>query len=814
MNFYQIKEQRNEVYPAILLEQILSQKTRKVIRATLFYLMSITFILFILTLFAPQTGISEFYVVSETTIFFSRSIFILIFCVWFTLYLLELMYLSFYFKKTKVDFEVLKLVYKSNPADLTKTFMESTLGEYALLRLGITRNVVKDFLKNRTDFVTEAEYEIIENDDEEVSFSEFAFSLIHFDTDFSQLLKSNGVTPKDFKDALDWISRSDQRIRQEQRWWSKENLAKIPSIGTSFAYGQTYYLDDFGYSIFNEPTYIHLGDKWRIYQENVELIENILLKQRGANVILTARETEAAMEVISSFGKKIALGITLPSLEDKSIYVLDFNLLFATYEDKTQFENILQKILGQASYAGNIILVIPQLSDFVESAHQLGTDVKDLLSEALNSTKLQVIATSTNRGFHETLETDLNLMRSFEKISLPDLDEDSAIKFIEDEAQIIESKEKIIFTYQALKQVVKSADRYFSEGSVSDKAVDILEEVANYAVSKKKILIGENDVAEIIEAKTGVPLGVLTESEKRKLSDIEMLLKKKVIGQDRAIESISEAMKRARLGVANPNRPLGSFLFIGPTGVGKTETSKALTQIFFEDEENLLRIDMTEFNDDQAVQRLIGEGKTPGVLASKIRENKYGVLLLDEFEKAHPDVHNLFLQILDEGFFSDGMGEKVNARNLIIIATSNAGSDLMYRAIDKNINFQSIKEQTIGYLIDNRLFRPEFLNRFDDVILFNPLKEDVLEIIAGLMIDKLNKRLQDKGLDVRKDQDLLKYLVSKGTNQKFGAREINRVIQKEIETKIAEALISGQIQKGDTISFILQGDELEVNSIN
>lgn len=805
MNFYEIKRKDSEVYPAILLDRIFNSRTRRKIRSALFYAIATCFFFIILS-FINIESLKPF----TDLRFFFRSFFILIFSVWFTFYLFELMYLSYYFRETQIDFDVLKLVNNSDSKDITKSFLESDIGTYAMIRLGIDNEDIKNFLKNRKDFVTEAEYEILENKNGGITFSEFAFSLLHFDSDFSKFLKTKGVTAKDLKQTLDWISRMNRRMKDEYRWWTKERLNRIPSFGKNWAFGQIYYLEKFGHSIYSDTSYFQLGDKHRIYKDTVNKVENVLAKDFGANVILTARESDIAMNVVSSLGKEIILGTTLPELENKRIYVLDINSFTSSFEEKTGLERMLQRILYQAAGAGNLILVIPHLSDFVENVSGLDIDVKDILGEIMSSTKLQVIALSSNKGFHETLETDLDLMKNFEKITLEDLDQNSALEMIEDEALYIESKENILFTFQALQRVVESADRYFSDGTISDKTVDILNEVSGYCVSNNIKIIKEEYISKIVEDKTGVPLGVLSHSEKEKLSKVEMLLKQRVIGQDRAIEAISEAMKRARLGVANPKRPLGSFLFIGPTGVGKTETSKALAEVFFGDDEDMIRIDMTEYNDSSSVEKLIGDRDNPGILSSKIRENQYGVLLLDEFEKAHPDVHNLFLQILDEGIFSDGNGEQVNARNLIIIATSNAGSDLMYRAIDKNVNLQSIKEKIIGHLIDNKLFRPEFLNRFDEVVLFNSLNKNTLEVIVSLMIQKLNKRLEDKGLDVLVNDELTAYLVEKGNNEKFGAREINRVIQKEIEAKIANALINGTISNGDTISFKRLGDEIEI----
>lgn len=816
MNFYQIKTKKNDVYPAILADSFMSIYKRKILRRIIFYVMVVSFTFIILDLI-PLEFIrqSAFFVEVSNLDFIFRSIFTLFFSLWIISYLLELMYLSYYFKETEVDFEVLKIAESTNDSDVTKAFIESQMGSYAMARLGFSKKDIKEFLKSRTDFVTSSEYEIIENDDKHVSFSEYGYSLIHFDSDFNKLLKSAGVTAKDFKDCLNWLSRINKRIRENERWWTKEKLYRIPSIGRNWSFGQVYLLNRFGHSIYNDASYIYLADKWRLYKEYLLNIENVLLKQQGANVMLTSKESFISMDVVSSFARMIADGTIRQDLENRRVFVLDGSTLVSAYNNKTEIEATIQKIFLQTAKAGNVILVIPDLDDFVESLHALDIDIKDILSEVLSSERVHVIVTSSSRGFHQTLETDFDLMKNFEKIQIKDLDESSAIELVEDEAQIIESRENIFFTYQALKSVVESADRYFAESSLADKAVDILNEVSTFALSKKKFVITNEDVSSVVESKTGVPVGSLSKKEKDKLQKVEMLLKQKIVGQDKAIEVIATAMKRARLGVANPKRPLGSFLFLGPTGVGKTETSKALTEVFFGDSEEMLRIDMSEFNGPGSVSKLIGDQNNPsGILATKIRENQYGVLLLDEFEKAHEDIHNLFLQILDEGFFSDGMGEKVNARNLIIIATSNAGSNLIYEAQKQNINLVSEKNKIVDHLISSGEFRPELLNRFDDIVIFNPLSDNNLQVIVSLMINRLNKRIEDKGLDIKITDDLVNYLVEVGKDEKFGAREINRVIQNEIELKIADALISEEIKKGDTITFVRkengQGIDLKV----
>lgn len=809
MNYYNLDEQKKEVYPAIMLDEILPYSFRKTVR-------KISLIIILILLPILVFGASAI----ASNIFLFRAVFMLLLCGHIGLQLLEAMYRSYYFRKNKVDIRVLKILdsFKTSAStfslesniekkDLTKSFLQDDMGKYTMYRLGFNDADIQDFLNSKKDIVTIGEFEIIENKDKNVSFAEFGFSLIHFDSDFTQLLRRRGITVLDFKQTLEWVSRIDKKVKERTRWWLRDRLLRIPSIGKNLAFGQIYYLERFGHSILNDVSYIQLGEKWRTYTKSVSKLESALSKTVGGNILVTAKETYICMDAIASLGKQILQGTILPSVENKRIYVLDANMLISSYEEKTQFETMFQEILLQAASAGNVILVIPNLPDFVQNTHSLGTDVKDLISEVLRSTNLHVIATSSERAFHETLETDFDLMSHFEKVQLEELDEFQAISILEDEVLYAESQEGVFFTYQAIKRIVESADRYFADTSLSGKSIDILYEIIPVIKKQGKVIITQEEIDLLITAKTGITLGRISKDESQKLSHLKEKMHNRVVGQDDAIDAVCDAMLRARAGLANPKRPLASFMFVGPTGVGKTETAKALALLFFGDEEKMLRSDMSEYADDIALDRMIGDGGHPGIFASKVREAGHGVLLLDEFEKASSEVHDLFLQIIDEGFFTDGRGEKVGMRNFIIIATSNAGSDLFY-AQDRQTPVT--KEEIIAHIISEHTLRTELLNRFDDVILFNALQNVQLQSIAQLMVAKLVERLDQRGITLKETPELIEHLSKAGNNPKFGAREMNRVILKELESKIAQALVLGDLFEGDTISFVVSNGELEI----
>jgi len=300
--------------------------------------------------------------------------------------------------------------------------------------------------------------------------------------------------------------------------------------------------------------------------------------------------------------------------------------------------------------------------------------------------------------------------------------------------------------------------------------------------------------------------------EKEKLLHLEDILHERIIGQEEAVSLISGAMRRARAGVRSPQQPIGSFLFIGPTGVGKTETSKALAEVFFGDEAAISRLDMSEYQTDDALARLIGsfEGGRTGALSKILREKPYGVLLLDEFEKTNQEVHDLFLQILDEGFFSDMKGKRVNARNIIFIATSNAGSDIIWDMVKRGEmsagggSASGVKDELVEEIIKRGKFKPELINRFDGVVLFHPLEIDHLVKIAHLMLTKLKKRLLGRGVDLVVNDALVNYVAKNGYDPVFGARPMKRIIQEKVEQAVAEKLISGELHKGSKMEFALR----------
>lgn len=518
-------------------------------------------------------------------------------------------------------------------------------------------------------------------------------------------------------------------------------------------------------------------------------------------LILVGDRGVGKMDVVMQLSKKIKKGEVVPAISGKRIVVFDSEGFMVTNNNKEKFETGIVKLFSQAVKAGNIIIVIENLPGFISNAKSLGSDLMGLIDGYLSSTQLQLIATSDPIRFHNEIESSPQVVQRFERVQIESPKLSSTIYILEGVATRYESTYGVLFTYPSIEAIAETADRYITDGVMPDKAVELLTEIAPQARNKGISFITRDFVYEYIGEKTGIPAGPVKEEERDKLLNLENELHKRVIGQSSAIDAISSVMRRSRAGIQDEKRPLGSFLFLGSTGVGKTETAKALAAVFFGDEGKMSRIDMSEFSGDDALDRLIGSDGKAGMLSVLLKEKPYGVLLLDEFEKAKDEVHNLFLQILDEGFFSDNNGARINARNNIIIATSNAGSQMIWDLVRNHKNLADEQQNIINFIIQSNVFRPELINRFDGAIIFEPLNIEQQEKIAVLMLNSLKKRVKEKGYELVIDSFLVDMVVREGYNPEFGARPMRRALQDKVEDKIAEKIIKGNLKRGDNIHF-------------
>ena len=406
------------------------------------------------------------------------------------------------------------------------------------------------------------------------------------------------------------------------------------------------------------------------------------------------------------------------------------------------------KIFREVAGAGNVVLIIDELHNFVGGEGRPGTiDITGVLAPYLRVTNFPFIGITTFQGLHKYLEQNASLMALLAPVELGEITEEQTLPVLEQFVGSLEQKHKRIISYPALRDAIALSSKYVQGVPQPRKSIELLEEAVTYLSQTKEKVLLPRHVAYVLAEKTQIPIGEIETKEREVLLSLEDLLHKRIINQEEAIGEVSSALRRARSEVSKRSGPMGSFLFLGPTGVGKTETAKALAAVYFGSENRMIRLDMSEFQSPKDVERLLGSAEQNGLLTTQARDNPFSLVLLDELEKAHPNILNLFLQVLDEGHITDGLGRKVSFQHTIIIATSNAGYQLILQAIKENKDFNLLKREMLDYLFKEGIYRPEFLNRFDGVMLFKPLTKEHLLSIADLMLSKVKRGLAEKGIE-------------------------------------------------------------------
>ncbi len=744
---------------------------------------------------------------------FIRSVLYLVCGLWAIAALGYAFFASFYFKDSDsvlpevgmvvppIRFEVAEVVLRGYNEPIVD-FFSSRCGRITAMRLGLTNADLSTFLQSRVP--STHTFHLVQDEGRAVGLEQLAKALFSFDEGLQHFLALKKLDAADFTGAADWVSRMEEEYKEYLRWWSKDTLGRIPGIGKDWAYGEIPLLRRYAIPLMLHPGFS--SSKGTFGKSEAVEIERVLSRGRESNVLLVGEEGVPKLAPLARLARKINSGVVLPPLAHKQMYIFDGVPFLTAMKEKALFETELVRLLSETARAGNIIFIFDNFEKFYQEAKLLNSDVLALLDPFLTVASIQIVAIVELGAFRQVFEGNPKIRERFEHVLITGAGVSGSIPLVEDEALRSEVKSRVFFTYPALRTVTESAERYFFEGIMPDKAIDLLLELVPKIKASGKSVIVREDVLELISEKTGIAVSEAKGEERTKLLKLEETLHERIVGQDEAVKAISGALRRARSGISSPNRPMGSFLFLGPTGVGKTETTKALAQVFFGDEKSVIRLDMSEYQSEDALPRLIGtfESGRPGILASLLREHPYGVLLLDEFEKTNKQVHDLFLQILDEGFFTDVVGKRVNARNLIVIATSNAGSDVIWKAEQEGKELS--KDIVLTEIINRAIFKPELLNRFDGVVLFHSLTKQDVRTIARLQLKKLAVRLKEKGLEFVITDALLDYLVSVGQDPKFGARPMNRAIQEKVEQVIAEKMLRGEIGAGSKVE--LTGAEL------
>ncbi|MBI2053437.1 MAG: ATP-dependent Clp protease ATP-binding subunit, partial [Candidatus Sungbacteria bacterium] len=617
-------------------------------------------------------------------------------------------------------------------------------GKIVLLRLGITRDAYRNALTNisGTDDAAAVLTEYASRHKGEITIGDIIELMSMRMEPLRQLIVASGLTAHDVREASSWVERALNAENRRMRWWTRESLGARQGIGKRWAYGRTFILNQFA----QEWTGMHgVNDMMAARKKELDLLEASLLKESGANALLVGEPGSGKKTILASMAARIGRGDVFPALENKRVMMLSSSAVTGSGKTKGQTEALLLAILNEANRAGNIILAIDDFPEFVSSLSSLGTSAGQIFAPFLASSSLHLVALADTVPFRRVIAGDAGLLAFFETIHLGDLDRARISEILEDEAVAYEAKHagKIIVTFSAIRAVADAALNTLTEGALLKRALDILAEATGSAAAAGDVFVAPAHVSRIVEQKTNMPSGAIGTDERTLLVNLEASLHRRVIGQDEAIRAIADTIRRARTAVRNPSRPIGSFLFLGPTGVGKTESAKALAAVYFGSEDAMMRYDCTEYQTEDDIAKLLGSParNDPGILATRIRKTPYGVVLLDEFEKAHQQVRNVFLQILDEGFFSDYLGTRVNMRNTIIIATSNAGALLIQDLVKQGKNPAESREAVIEHIEKEAHMAPELLNRFDSLVIFRPLDDQSRRAIAELLLKKLAARL-------------------------------------------------------------------------
>ena len=585
--------------------------------------------------------------------------------------------------------------------------------------------------------------------------------------------------------------------------------------------------------------------------------------------------------IAEGLAQRISEGRAPDILRDKRVVTLELAAVVAGTKYRGEFEERLRKLMLELQQAGNVIIFIDELHTIIGAGAAEGAiDASNILKPALAKGELQAIGATTLDEYRKYIERDPALERRFQPIMVGEPSKDESLEILKGLRDRYEAHHRVKITDEALEAAVNLADRYIQDRFLPDKAIDLIDEAAsrvrlrNYTAppdlkemeeklesirqekeaavrgqefekaaqlrdkeqqfrvkvnelkkewEKKKVVsdqtvVTEEDIAHIVSSWTGVPVNKLAEEESARLLRMEDILHERVIGQHEAVQAVARAIRRGRAGLKDPKRPIGSFIFLGPTGVGKTELARSLAEALFEDEESMIRLDMSEYMEKHTTARLIGappgyvgydEG---GQLTEKVRRKPYSVILLDEIEKAHPDVFNVLLQILEDGRLTDGKGRTVSFRNTVVIMTSNVGANYIkkqpsvgFRPADAEKSYESMKNRLLDEL--KRTFRPEFLNRVDDLIVFKSLSEEDIGQIVDLMLNDLAMRIKEYGLQIEVTPEAKRQLAREGYDPTYGARPLRRVIQKRLEDGISEEMLKGYFTAGDTIIVDKNKDE-------
>ena len=619
-------------------------------------------------------------------------------------------------------------------------------------------------------------------------------------------------------------------------------------------------------------------------EQEIGRLMQILSRRTKNNPCLVGEPGVGKTAVIEGLAQRISGGLVPEGMKEKKIFTMDLASMIAGSKYRGEFEERMKKLIQEVKAAGNVILFLDEVHTIIGAGGAEGAmDASNILKPSLARSEIQLIGATTIAEYRKYIEKDAALERRFQPVTVEEPTKEQCLEILEGLKSRYENHHHVMVEQEALESAVALSVRYVNDRFLPDKAIDVLDEacskvslrgfkvpdsieeleqvIDNLKVQKeeairegnmteastlhkeqiaaekkldqarnrfqkknrdRQVTVTEEDIAAVVSEWTKIPVQKLAESESERLRKLEKTLHKRVIGQDEAVTAVAKAVRRGRVGLKDPNRPIGSFLFLGPTGVGKTELSKALAEALFGDENAMIRVDMSEYMEKHSVSKMIGSPPgyvghdDGGQLSEQVRRHPYSVVLFDEIEKAHPDVFNILLQVLDDGHITDSQGRKVDFRNTVIIMTSNAGAQAIIdpkrlgfvTKEDKGADYKRMKSNVMNEI--KLVFRPEFLNRIDEIIVFHSLGSDEMKKITGLMCKEITKRAKEQlNITLTIRDSVKKHIVETGTNQKYGARPLRRAIQNQLEDALADAILSGEIKSGDHVEAGLHKKEIK-----
>lgn len=690
-----------------------------------------------------------------------------------------------------------KLPPRPTPQDIAQATIGTRAAGFLSVRMGMTPNFLQNIASVNVDD-TEAIWQSAiaiwqETGSPKITSAVLAAAIIQQLPQHDALLANMKIDFEDVKEGIRWYERIKALIEQY-----KIKPLRTGGIARDWSFGYTPLLNRFAQNMSVQVSGGILTTKLEVHNDVLDQMITTFSSGGRQNVTLVGADGAGKSTVVSAFAEMLIDGAAgVPrSLLYQQIFMLDASSLISSASGRGELEGLVMMICSEAFLSKNVILCLDNAQLFFEEG--VGSvDLSNVLLPIIEAGRLRMILTMDEQRFLQISQAKPQLAHALKTIAITPSTEAETMKIMRDQLIAFESQHRVTYMYQALAEAYRVGNRYVQDLAMPGKALKILEEAAGFA---KDGLVTAQSVDDAIEKTLGIRIATVNSGDEReKLLNLEQLIHQRMINQSRAVTVVADAIRRARTGVRNQDRPIGTFLFLGPTGVGKTELSKALADVYFGGEGSMIRLDLNEFVRPDDVARLIADGThDPGSLTAQAQKKPFSVVLLDEIEKAHPQVLTTLLQLLDEGILRDENNREISFRDCIIIATSNAGADRIREYIERGYQLEQFEQTFINELISANLFRPEFLNRFDEIVLFRPLSKDELLQVIDLILANINKTLAPQKIQVAVEAAGKRMLVEAGYDPRLGARPMRRVVQRAVENTVAKQMLAGTVAPGST----------------